>query len=131
MEKPNITNQLIFDIVVTHLRAQGRKSAKICREGTNEESVMCLYRYEEEGRTLKCAAGVLIPDALYDRKIEGLGINTDGGEVGLLFAKLGYTTEQIRLISALQRIHDLAPVEHWEGRLYLAAHMYGLTYNPQ
>lgn len=59
-----MTLQEIFTKVATHLLAQKAKS-RASSDGP------CAYR-GAEGR--QCAAGALIPDALYTRAIEGLGV---------------------------------------------------------
>jgi hypothetical protein len=58
-----MTNQEVFDTVVTHLLAQGVKS---------ESETGCMYRGPHN---LKCAVGCLIPDELYDSIIEGSNLS--------------------------------------------------------
>lgn len=61
------TTQQTFDMVVEHLITQGRPSRK-----TDETGIGCLYRYELNGKMLKCAIGALIPDDLYDVSMENV-----------------------------------------------------------
>lgn len=55
-----MTEQEIFDKVAEHLQKQGHRAL-------NEDGV-CVYRGKNG---TKCAVGALIPDELYDSKIEG------------------------------------------------------------
>jgi hypothetical protein len=58
-----MTNQEIFNKVLTHLRTQGVMSYG---------SMGCAYRADN----LSCAVGCLIPDALYSRAYEGKGVGS-------------------------------------------------------
>lgn len=115
-----ITNQEVFDIVVTKLRKQGCKSRDIyhCH-------ITCMYRDNNGNR---CAAGWLIPDNLYSRNFERIAIGT-------LYAQLnekifGDTVEDIFLIRDLQYIHDNCDVEFWEQRWKKVAQEYNLVIPP-
>lgn len=96
-----MTPQEIFDTVAKHLITQGQQSQR--DDGT------CLYRGPGG---LKCAVGVLIPDDVYTRKMEldDLG-ETGNGVHGLLYRHAhvlpGYFSENVRLLSRLQNVHDL------------------------
>lgn len=106
-----MTEQEIFDIVSTHLLTQGGKS----RTGEHP----CAYRGENGW---KCAAGVLIPDDLYQPMFEGK-----------LWSKVCEVSPELRaighrnLIIALQRIHDLGEPISWADRLRELARGRGLS----
>lgn len=61
--------QQIFNKVYTHLMAQ--------KERCSDDAGSCQYKYEIGGKVYRCAVGALIPDALYNRDIEGQGVNED------------------------------------------------------
>lgn len=92
------TNQEIFDIVAVHLLTQGRVSIWGER---------CRYRGPEG---LKCAAGILIPDDLYEPKWD---------EEGTIWSEV--VEEQPKLlgvgdrdfIEELQHIHDSVKPDRW------------------
>ena len=110
--------QKVFDKVATHLLTQ-KLSAQEYGGGN------CYYRYHG----LKCAIGALIPDEVYDSKIEGGSVAQqkvyelipeelrpvpgDGGDM--------------RCYSALQRIHDRMKVGSWPRWLYAYASAFELT----
>lgn len=85
-----MTEQKIFDKVATHLQKQGRRAL--------DKDGVCVYRGEEGA---KCAVGALIPDELYDSKVEGVTV------AGI--PRHDDTEEDARklvLLSRLQRVHD-------------------------
>ena len=67
-----MTNQQIFNKVAKHLLKQGRRA----RDGNG-----CAYRGENG---TKCAVGCLIPDALYDDRLEGSSVRYVGDGCYLL-----------------------------------------------
>lgn len=83
--------QEIFDKVATHLATQGRQAA------LNNEA--CVYRTSDG---LKCAAGILIPDDVYQPSMEGkpIDIIIEGYE-GLDNLRSNHP-----IILSLQRAHD-------------------------
>ena len=95
-----MTPQEIFDTVAKHLITQGQQSQR--DDGT------CLYRGPGG---LKCAVGVLIPDDVYtpEMELDELG-ETGNGVRGLLdrYANVlpDYFSENVRLLSNLQNVHD-------------------------
>lgn len=107
--------QEIFNRVAYHLARQGVKSV-------GPGGVCCQYR-GEHGR--KCAAGIFIPDALYDEEFEGMGVNATP-----VASVLGLEEDSptIVLLRCLQRAHD----DHsggFERRLRAVARDYHL--NPE
>jgi len=72
----------------------------------------------EDGR--KCAVGCLIPDQLYDpawegKRVEELPISRLFGDVSL------------RVLKAMQFVHDKMNTDLWEGEFARIAEDYGLT----
>lgn len=96
-----ISNQEAFDKVARHLLTQKRKS--IGSKGG------CCYRTNEG---LRCAIGCLIPDELYDRRLEGFYVS----ELRELLRKI-INNPHMGLLSELQHIHDQREVEDWEPLL--------------
>jgi len=129
-----ITDQEVYDISVTHLRQQGCRAA--------DESG-CRYRLEPvvaDGPMLKCAVGPHIRDEDYTDNFEGyaLGFQLDGqpyaGVTEYLLDK-GYSDHQLRLLMALQNVHDTIPdrklrpiLEIWEPQFAEIAADFNLQY---
>lgn len=103
-----ITNQEVFNKVVTGLRKQGKPSIR--KEG--EPGPICRYRQIDGDNILKCAAGQLILDELYQKSFEGFD-NESGYHIQGLSEYIGQeklfgdTIEDINLVCELQNIHDL------------------------
>jgi hypothetical protein len=114
------TKQSIFDQVAQHLLDQGRKAY--------QSGVGCVYRTKEG---LRCAAGCLIPDDLYDPRMDNR--DQGGGSVrrsGLVQEAL--KKERIRdlgFVFQLQEIHDMSSPFRWEERLRNLAESEGLKWN--
>lgn len=93
----NITPQDLFEAVVRHLAQQGRQAI-----GVNG---WCAYRGSNGAM---CAIGCLIPDSLYDPRVEGLDVTglidmaavDNLGVLGRLMEKYG------SLLGELQGLHD-------------------------
>lgn len=123
------TNQEIFDIVAKHLLTQMARSEflQIFDHLGNELKVpqmQCAYR-GASGR--KCAAGVLIPDALYSPLMEGLNIRQSVVHDGLE----GVGPDGLGLLGDLQRMHDTHDPHEWEVRLQRVAESWCLTFNAE
>lgn len=110
------SKQETFNLVLNRLREQGEPSM------TGDKD-LCLYRGE---RGLKCAAGHLIPNNLYDKSLEGL--SADSPEVKEILLNLGH---DIPLCVALQDIHDNWDVPEWERKWRELASEEGLNYSAQ
>ena len=122
-----MTDQELADKVLTSLRLQGRPSGSVF------DAYSCAYRrFEEDGTVLKCAAGWLIQDEVYDPMIEGAPVLSVGQTQGLppatgpeqvaarkkvalvqdaLIAS-GVNLDQLELVAAMQGMHD-----EWHARL--------------
>lgn len=65
-----MTKQEIFNKVWNHIHAQKRAATKLSEFSQTE----CFYRLKDGDSTLMCAAGCLIPDEIYDKRIENISI---------------------------------------------------------
>jgi hypothetical protein len=112
-----MNNQEAFDKVAEHLLKQMRKSLNIDRG-------RCVYRNKDG---LKCAIGALIPDELYDHKMEYMGVDrlifNFHNELQPLFADVS-----ISLLQDLQDVHDDVSPDHWYRRLEGVADAWGLEF---
>lgn len=91
-----MNRQEIFDKVATHLMTQ-RKSSMDVRGN-------CVYRAEGG---LMCAIGALIPDKLYDLKMEGNDLNSLLAIFPHIQKALGVEKEDdAEFLQSLQYIHD-------------------------
>lgn len=111
--------QQVFDTVLNGIRAQGKASI-------SADSNYCMYRSEDG---CKCAAGLLIPDNLYDPTMENKSIP----KVIEDFPDLAFLKEHSALLDALQYAHDHHLSDHgmvaWEGEMVDIARRYSLTYS--
>ncbi len=104
-----------LNIVKTHLLKQNAKSVMVATKEIAKEHPafmsegdrICAYRSPEG---LKCAAGVLIPDALYHLDLEGYSSTSD--PVHPLIKE-----HDVLLVTKLQSIYDLREVTEWEELL--------------
>lgn len=111
-----MTSQQIYNKVKKHLLTQKCKAIN--------KNKMCLYRGPKK---TKCAAGCLIPDALYKKSFEGQDIyellsDYDSKEV------FGFKLDDdsFALISGLQSVHDDTDTLNWKEALQRVAESYGL-----
>lgn len=93
-----ISNQTIFDAVVTYLRFQPERSID------KENGITCLYR----GNNNRCAAGIFIKDKDYSEGLERRGISDFNYDnvVARLFKDNGFNYDNLVLLNSLQKIHD-------------------------
>lgn len=122
--------QEIFDKVYRHLLVQGVRA---------EDDNGCRYRIGK----LMCAIGCLIPDELYDEKIEeaaadrfvadndlGSSVSNSAAEKYRLCRKIGKKIglypSQRSLLVALQTVHDEHEPSGWEVALRHVANNHGL-----
>lgn len=126
--------QEIFDGVMTHLHTQGKRAIGLDGE--------CVYRGPNN---LKCAVGCLIPEELYNSKMEGnnvkqiLATNPELQEYfGIKNIKLTddgfYTDDQddkLQLMYEMQVIHDTSnvyPNGNWISQAANIANKYNLDF---
>ena len=120
-----LTNQEIFDKVLTHLVKQGRPAR-------NEDG--CVYRtVTPKGEVLKCAVGCLIPDEAYDKKIEGKRVYALLREHTAVTLSAMLSMQSQGLLESLQEAHD-----SWKGEtdellrdMKLIARNFKLTFNAE
>jgi hypothetical protein len=98
-----MTDQEVFDKVVTHLIAQGVPSQSVVEDAEVDVPV-CLYRGPEGA---KCAVGCLIPDDIYHSDMEGKVVYTLGVHDERISVLLGLgSTSRLKLLERLQGAHD-------------------------
>ena len=127
-----MTPQEVFDLVVTHLRNQGHKAeTTISYEDPLRKGIpQCVYLDPETGD--RCSAGCLIEREEYSPQFEGKSfvsiINQPiyGAPIGMVER----LSPHVRLIEALQHVHDREDVSDWEEYLVGLANRFGLQYNP-
>ena len=120
-----MSNQEVFNKVLAHLRKQGRAAM-------DDEST-CVYRAPNG---TSCAVGCLLPDNLYDPRIEGESVDalvwTRAGDFPAIAAFL--ERFDIDLLIDLQIAHDRRLADYgvafWDQRMAGIAEEYGLVYTP-
>lgn len=113
-----MTLQEAFDKVAMHLLKQGRPAKK--SDGD------CVYRAADGAM---CAVGCLIPDGMYDQRMEGRTVSSImyDDEFGLAsYFKTKESRALVPLLSALQRVHDSYRPEAWRNELANIAKRYDL-----
>lgn len=101
--------QQTFDMIVTGLRRQGRKSV-----GTDGQPRL----FGLDG--CKCAAGFLIPEGEYTVAMEKIRPSL----IGAMFGHDGH------LVSRLANVHDSWKIPKWESKFQVIAKLFDLTYTP-
>jgi hypothetical protein len=108
------SKQEIYDMVRDHLMNQQERSITSLEFGFTT----CAYR--SKNRKM-CAIGCLIPDRLYNKKLEGSGYYDLPNQIRRF---LGFNNA--RLLDSLQMIHDTQSVSDWAESLYELAEKHGL-----
>lgn len=131
------TYQEIFNASAKHLLTQMERSL-------DPEGEYCRYRYKkEDGKTLMCALGVLIPDNKYSPDIEGAipqyfdgkdkppYPSSSGALLMKIFQEIDLPTDSkgIMFLRDLQIIHDEYQPVDWKYHLRMLADKYGLTFS--
>lgn len=121
-----LTNQQLFDKVVTHLRTQGVQAAVF----NGSETVYCKYRIDGK----MCAAGCLIADEHYSQDLEG---EKSSAANVYLAIKASIGEHDADLVRKLQLVHDNADSwssygldEPGERSLKVIAKHWNLIYTP-
>ena len=107
------TEQEVFDIVAAHMLKQNKKSISYT---LSNDFVRCAYR---GNNGLKCAAGCLIPDEIYNRDFESVSWQ-------LLVVIHHFPYNHATLITRLQYIHDNYEPKNWREELTDLAIRYSL-----
>jgi len=110
--------QFLFNYIANHLLTQNKVSA-------NSEG-RCRYRQGD----LKCAAGAIISDDVYDPKMEGKRARSPRLHEAFI-SSLGrdISGEEMNIISDLQIMHDTQKPWNWKNDLKYLAKKYSLTFN--
>lgn len=140
-----ITNQQAFDLALFGIRKQGYTRS------FDDRSNACMYRHPEDS-SIRCAAGHIIPDDVYDPRVENSTIRQILCEELATLAPprnlpiTGWLRRQvaggldIRLLSELQSAHDdtldasdtenlsSRGIDAFERHMYRIARMYNLDY---
>lgn len=111
-----MTAQEIFDKIVSHLRTQNAVSVR--SDGG------CAYRSGDGEK--KCAVGCLIPDDVYDPRMEGFMASV----VVRDYKELAHLRGHQDLLESMQMIHDHVSLDRWEDRFKIEAMDHNLTYTP-
>lgn len=117
--------QQIFNVVADHLLTQNRRSAN--------EIGSCKYRGPDG---TKCAVGILIPDDMYKRRMEGRDIHGlvaasgDRSSPEVFYEVPDYFSSEKEFLSTLQSTHDMARIEKWPAHLKEIALVSSLEVTP-
>lgn len=115
-----MTRQQVFDKVYKHLIKQAVKSTVTLDVDAGFDT--CAYR--GRGGTM-CAAGCLIDDEFYDKKLEGRVVSSE--EVSYSLNKSGVRTSDLYLVQVLQYVHDHTTPSDWSEKLYNVAKLHSLS----
>ncbi len=112
-----MNRQEIYDKVKNHLLTQNAKAQDL--------DDTCVYLAEDG---MKCAAGCLISDGLYNTNLENhvVGLDPTGVVASVLVAS-GVPPEALPLVQRLQQVHDTKSSTTWAENLARIAVEYGLT----
>jgi hypothetical protein len=122
--------QLIFDVVLYGIRAQGGGSAN--------SAGGCWYREESTGR--RCAVGMWISDAHYHPSMEGRTVDTLLIEKDVTYTTPSWFKEHLPLLRDLQKAHDMSTgttakvpdeffLREFESKMCSLASKYNLRYH--
>lgn len=122
-----LSNQEIFNKVVTHLRAQGRKAVSYFDS-------RCKYRAPDGA---KCAVGCLIADEHYRNEYDYGTASYNHVRTMLVASGIDVALDNVsgsaaqsqtmELLRALQFVHDLKDVGKWESEFRGVASTFNLT----
>jgi hypothetical protein len=110
LTKTEIINRAFDGIIAQGIRSTNGNNKY---ERVNNDENGCRYR-DKDGN--KCAVGQLIPDNLYNEKLEMVSLLTEITNplwVALRETGIEHTKENVDLLIDIQRIHDLHPVTSW------------------
>jgi len=115
-----MNKQQIFDKVKTHLLTQMKRSSII-----KYDNSICLYRGPDG---LMCAAGCVIPDSIYDRRMEGKTIGVIISGTAFNMPAWMNQNQNKHLLTSLQDLHDSVDPSDWGSALKRVAETYELEY---
>ena len=119
-----LTVQQTFDKVADHLMTQMEQSTSTVTVDSGFFTTDCAYR-GENGKM--CAVGCLIPDDLYDPRME----NHTSSHVLSAYPKFQGLFENVDevgiVLSGLQSLHDEDTPDMWLDGLYIIATRYNLS----
>lgn len=121
------TAQEVFDKIVTHLRAQGKKSL-------GATGIACKYRGVDG---LRCAVGCLLSDDEYQPWMDD-STSAGGGSIGKVMETLFHSNPSLyaklkphgHLLAEMQGLHDASDPFVWEQRFEQVAKTHCLVYTP-
>lgn len=126
------SGQEVFDTVVNHLRAQGKRALN--------QNGICSYRTSDG---LKCAFGILIRDDEYFPGMETMNASIILGNSQLFSPLVEFVLHENqlkplrerllshrRLIQRLQNVHDTSDTFSWENSFEIIASCEELVYTP-
>jgi hypothetical protein len=117
-----MTKQEIFDKVWK--RAQDPRPARRRRA----TGWTCVYRQRvNKSKTRCCFIGALIPDELYDPKMENQNVDTVLEVFDKVKELLDPLDENAELLQELQQVHDRRAPDVWNDTLWTIARDYGLV----
>lgn len=107
------TAQEIYDTVAEHMLKQNQRSTLLSIAGYDA----CAYRGMDG---LKCAAGCLIPEEIYQVIFEGYSWPE-------MISDFDFPKDHWELITKLQNIHDHIDPKNWRKGLTIIANSYSLN----
>ena len=112
------SDQEVFDYVSDHLLTQKQKAQEYPDLGTASGGG-CRYRMRYNDKRLSCAIGCLIPNRVYDKKIEGTVVKDiyDSMDDASIREWLGNNVARKELLEVLQDVHDYAIPSDWKYKL--------------
>jgi len=110
--------QEIFDKVVEHARGMAKK----CSRGA-----VCYYRHPDNPN-YKCFVGALIPDDIYDAKMENKTVGQLFEKIEHLFNKQIVDGDLLIFLTHLQQLHDYKNTNQWVEQFEYLASVYNLVY---
>jgi hypothetical protein len=113
--------QDLFDHVAGHLFKQHAKSVSF----VGRDTPSCRYRGDDDR---KCAIGSVIDDAVYSSDMENTNLTGLRDSVDRSIGR-SLADDEIRLLSALQNVHDQWPVCSWPQMLSDVADKFCLEFN--
>ncbi len=119
------TPQEVYDKTVLHLRTQNKKSDVDSTNNSWPRKRSCMYRAPEG---LSCAVGCHIPNARYNKDMEGMSVFQLIAQHKLFG---DWDSDTHRVLIMMQLAHDGSPVRLWEDEFRRVATALNLLYTPK